>query len=104
MSSRMRFPPVHHTSIEQTPEIRTLAQSGVSRMIVSRMNRSEVQVSEVTPPIFPTTARSNGSLKAGDRNKNQTSKLGQQRQKLDPKSGVGTEGTATETCTEVERM
>lgn len=25
------------------------------------------------------------SLKAGDRNKNQTSKLGQQRQKLDPK-------------------
>lgn len=31
------------------------------------------------------------SLKAGDRNKNQTSKLGQQRQKLDPKSGVGTE-------------
>lgn len=29
------------------------------------------------------------SLKAGDRNKNQTSKLGQQRQKLDPKSGVG---------------
>lgn len=42
--------------------------------------------------------------KAGDRNKNQTSKLGQQRQKLDPKSGVGTEGTATKTCTEVERM
>lgn len=56
----MRFPPVHHTSIEQTPEIRTLAQSGVGRMIVSRMNRSEVQVSEVTPPIFPTTARNIG--------------------------------------------
>jgi hypothetical protein len=44
------------------------------------------------------------SLKAGDRNKNQTSKLGQQRQKLDPKSGVGTEGRATKTCTEVEKM
>lgn len=53
----MRFPPVYHTSIEQTQEIRTVAQSGVGRMAVSRMNRSEVQVSEVTPPIFPTTAR-----------------------------------------------
>lgn len=47
-------------SIEQSPEIRTLAQSGVSRMIVSCMNRSEVQVSEVTPPIYPTTARNIG--------------------------------------------
>lgn len=53
----MRFPLVCHTSIEQTPEIRTVAQSGVGRMTVSRMNRSEVQVSEVTAPIFPTTAR-----------------------------------------------
>lgn len=53
MSSRMRFPPAHHTSIEQTSEIRTLAQSGVSRMIMSWMKRSEVQVSEITPPIFP---------------------------------------------------
>lgn len=56
----MRFPPAHHTSIEQTPEVRNLAQSGVGRTIVSRMTRTEVQVSEVTPPIVPTTARKAG--------------------------------------------
>lgn len=56
MSSRIRFPPTYHTSTEQTPETGTLAQSGISRTMMSRMKRSEVQVSEVTPPIFSTTA------------------------------------------------
>lgn len=51
----MRFPLAHHTSIEQTPEVRNLAQSGVGRTIVSRMTRTGVRsyLSEVTPPIFP---------------------------------------------------
>lgn len=35
--------------------------------------------------------------------RNQTSKLGQQRRKLDPNVELGAEGTATKTCTEVER-
>lgn len=60
MRSRMRFPPTYHTSTGQTPETGTLTQSGISRTMMSRMKTSEVQVSEVTPPIFPTTARKVG--------------------------------------------
>lgn len=48
--------------------------------MMSRMKRSEVQVSEVTPPMLGKLGSNGGEeLKAGNRDKKQTSKLGQQR-------------------------
>lgn len=69
-------------SIEQSPEIRTLAPSGVSRMTVSSMNRSEVQVSEV---ILLSSPQLLGTL---ERNGREEPESRRQKQKPNLKTGT----------------
>lgn len=97
MSSRLRFPLAYHTPKKQTSNIRSQdpvwgKQNHHRWGGIDLRNRFQ-KLFLLSSPLAARGSRvvvEGKSLKAGDRKtRNQTSKLGQQRQKLDLRGGAG---------------